>query len=66
MKTIIINKKEYKVVDAVAEEINWLNTQLKSAKNIIQSLEDLDDEFDTKRYQYEEERYKLLNEIKNL
>jgi hypothetical protein len=66
MQTVIIGKKEYKVVDAVAEEISWLNIQLKSAKNIIQSLEDLDDEFDTKRYKYEEERYKLLNEIKNL
>jgi hypothetical protein len=66
MKTIIIGKKEYKVVDAVAEEISWLNIQLKSAKNIIQSLEDLDDEFDTKRRKYEEEKYELLNEIKNL
>lgn len=66
MKTIIISKKEYKAADAVAEEINWLSIQLKSAKNIIQLLEDLDDEFDTKRRKYEEERYKLLNEIKNL
>ena len=66
MKTVIIGKKEYKVVDVVAEEISWLNIQLKSAKNIIQSLEDLDDEFDTKRRKYEEEKYELLNEIKNL
>jgi hypothetical protein len=66
MKTIIIDKKEYKVVDAVAEEIDWLHIKLKSAKSIIQLLEDLDDEFDTQRCKYEAERYKLLNEIKNL
>jgi hypothetical protein len=66
MKTVIIDKKEYKVVDAVAEEFNWLHIKLKTVKNIIQSLEDLDDEFDTQRCKYEAERYKLLSEIKNL
>jgi hypothetical protein len=34
MRTVIIDKKEYKVVDAVAEEINWLNIKLKSAKKL--------------------------------
>jgi hypothetical protein len=66
MQTIIIDEKEYKVVDAVAEEINWLNSRLKTAKRIIESLEDLDDEFDTQRIKYLEDRYKLLNEIKEL
>jgi hypothetical protein len=66
MQTVIIDKKEYKVVDAVAEEINWLNSRLKTAKRIIESLEDLDDEFDTQRHNYLEDRNKLLNEIKQL
>lgn len=66
MKTITIQGKEYKVVDAVAEEIQWLNIKLKSAKNIIKQMEDLDDEFDTKRYEYLGEKDKLINEIKNL
>jgi len=66
MKTINIQGKDYKVVDAVAEEISWLNIKLKSAKNIIKQMEDLDDEFDTKRYEYLGEKFKLVNEIKNL
>jgi hypothetical protein len=66
MQTIVIDEKEYKVVDAVAEEINWLNSRLKTAKRIIESLEDLDDEFDTQRHNYLEDKYKLLNYIKQL
>jgi hypothetical protein len=66
MQTVIIDKKEYKVVDAVAEEINWLNIKLKSAKRTIEMLEDLDDEFDTQRYKYLGEKQKLINEIKQL
>jgi hypothetical protein len=66
MQTIIIDEKEYKVVDAVAEEITWLNSRLKTAKRIIESLEDLDDEFDTQRHKYLEDKYKLLNYIKQL
>jgi len=66
MKPINIQAKEYKVVDAVAEEIYWLNIKLKSAKNIIKQIEDLDDEFDTQRYKYLGEKQKLIEEIKNL
>ena len=66
MKTINIQGKDYKVVDAVAEEISWLNIKLKSTKNIIKQIEDLDDEFDTQRYKYLGEKQKLVEEIKNL
>jgi hypothetical protein len=66
MKTITINSKDYKVVDAVVEEIEWLNFKLKSAKRIIEQIEDLDDEFETERCTYKGKRYKLINEIKNL
>jgi len=66
MKTITIQGKDYKVVDAVADEISWLNIKLKSAKNIIKQIEDLDDEFDTQRYNHAGEKQKLIHEIKNL
>jgi hypothetical protein len=66
MEIVTISGKEYKVVDAVAEEINWLNIKLKSAKRTVEMLEDLDDEFDTQRHNYLESRNKLLNEIKEL
>jgi hypothetical protein len=66
MQTITIDKKDYKVVDAVAEEISWLNLKLNSAKRIIEQIEDLDDEFETERYNYEGKRQNLINEIKNL
>jgi hypothetical protein len=66
MKTIKIDGKDYKVVDAVAEEISWLNLKLNSAKRIIEQIEDLDDEFETERYNYEGKRQNLINEIKNL
>lgn len=66
MITINIDGKDYKVVDAVAQEISWLYFKLKSAKNIIKQIEDLDDEFDTQRYKYLGEKQKLIEEIKNL
>jgi len=66
MKTIKIDGKDYKVVDAVAGEISWLNLKLNSAKRIIEQIEDLDDEFETERYNYEGKRQNLINEIKNL
>lgn len=66
MVTVKINSKEYKVVDAVAEEIDWLSIKLKSAKNIMNQLEALDDDFDTERYKYLGERQRLIQEIKNL
>lgn len=66
MITINIDDKDYKVVDAVAQEIGWLYIKLKSAKNIIKQIEDLDDEFDTQRYNYLGEKQKLIEEIKNL
>jgi hypothetical protein len=66
MKTITIDGKDYKVVDAVVEEISWLNHKLKAAKEIIKQIENLDDEFDTQRYKYEGEKQKLINEINNL
>jgi len=66
MKTITIDKKEYKVADAVADEIVWLDIKLKSAKEIIKQVEDLDDDFDTERCKYESNRQRLLNEIRNL
>jgi len=66
MKTITIDGKDYKVVDAIAEEINWLNFKLKSAKNIIKQIEDLEDELETQVYNHAGEKQKLINEIKNL
>lgn len=66
MKTINIQGKDYKVVDAVAEEIQWLNIKLKSAKNIIKQIEDLEDEFETQVYNFGGQKQDLMNEIKNL
>lgn len=66
MKTINIQGKDYKVVDAVADEINWLNIKLKSAKNIIKQIEDLDDEIETQVYNFAVQKQDLISEIKNL
>lgn len=66
MKTINIQGKDYKVVDAVADEIDWLNIKLKSAKNIIKQIEDLDDELETQVYNFAVQKQDLMSEIKNL
>lgn len=66
MKTINIQGKDYKVVDAVADEIQWLHIRLKSAKNIIKQIEDLEDELETQVYNFAGQKNDLMNEIKNL
>ena len=66
MQTITIDKKDYKVVNDVALEINWLRSQLKSAKRLIEQIEDLEDELETIVYNHAGEKQKLINQIKNL
>ena len=66
METIVIEGKDYKCSNRVAEEISWLDSQLKAAKILADRVVDLQDEFDTSYREYQDKIGDLVEQIKGL
>lgn len=66
METIVIEGKDYKCSKRVAEEILWMDSQVKTAKELARQIEDLQDELDTQVAIYQSQIDDLIQQIKNL
>lgn len=66
MELVVINGKDYKCSNRVAEEISWLDNQLKTAKILADKIADLQDEFDTSYREYQDKIEDLVEQIKGL
>lgn len=66
MGTIVIEGKDYKCSKRVAEEILWVDSQVKTAKELARQIEDLQDELDTQVSIYQSRINDLIQQIKNL
>ena len=66
METIVIEGKDYKCSKRVAEEILWMDSQVKTAKELARQIEDLQDELDTQVSIYQSRINDLIQQIKNL
>lgn len=66
METIVIEGKDYKCSKRVAEEILWMDSQVKTAKELARQIEDLQDELDTQVAIYQSRINDLIQQIKKL
>ena len=66
MEIIVIEGKDYKCSKRVAEEILWMDSQVKTAKELARQIEDLQDELDTQVAIYQSQIDDLIQQIKNL
>jgi hypothetical protein len=66
MQTIVIEGKDYKCSKRVAEEILWMDSQVKTAKELARQIEDLQDEMDTSVRNYQDKISNLIWQIKKL
>ena len=66
METIVIEGKDYKCSKRVAEEILWMDSQVKTAKELARQIEDLQDELSTQVSIYQSGINDLIQQIKNL
>lgn len=66
METITIEGKDYKCSKRVAEEILWMDSQVKATKELVRKIEDLQDEMDTSVRSYQNKIDNLIGQIKNL
>lgn len=66
METIVIEGKDYKCSKRVAEEIVSMDIRVKSAKELVKRIEDLQDDMDTSVMNYQNKINKLLQQIKTL
>jgi flagellar hook-associated protein FlgK len=66
MQTIVIEGKDYKCSKRVHEEILWMDSQVKTAKELARQIEDLQDELDTQVAIYQSQINNLLQQLKRL
>lgn len=66
METVVIEGKEYKCSKRVAEEISWMDNQVKTAKKLAQMIEDEMDEFETQFFTHQNRMNDLVNQLKKL
>ena len=66
MESITIEGKDYKCSKRVAEEILWMDTQVKTAKRLGEMIEDVQDEFETQFFEYQRKINDLTQQLKNL
>jgi len=66
METIVIEGKDYKCSKRVAEEILWMDSQVKTAKELARQIEDLQDEMGTSIRNYQDKISNLIWQIKKL
>lgn len=66
METIVIEGKDYKCSKRVAEEILWMDSQVKTAKELARQIEDLQDEMNSSIRNYQDKISNLIWQIKKL
>jgi flagellar hook-associated protein FlgK len=66
MQTIVIEGKDYKCSKRVSEEILWMDSQVKTAKELARQIEDLQDELDTQVSIYQSQINNLIQQLKRL
>jgi len=66
MELVVIEGREYKCSNRVAEEIAWMDSQVKTAKELARQITDLQDDMDTSVRSYQSQINNLLEQIKRL